>query len=289
MDSKVLVIGSGFLGKHIISEFENHGTLVVGTHFQGNNSSINLDIRDPVSIDRIISNVKPNLIINCAANTRLDFLETNPDIAFSINAEGAKNVALASQKNNIRLVHISTDGVFDGKKGMYTENDLPSPINNYAKSKALGEKLVMENSNNFVIVRTNFYGFDENKQFLFNWILNELKQNKRIVGFNDIEFTPLEVSNLGRLVLELSDSDYQGIIHLASDEIMSKYQFALNIAQTFNFDKDLIIKGSVDDHIDFIARRPKNTSLSNRRSKQLLKTPIISMIQWLGQIKNQMI
>jgi len=288
LNSKALIIGNGFLGKHIIYEFKNHGIQAIGTHFHGNDSYTKMDVRDPSSIDKAISNFKPDLIINCAANTQLDFLETNPDIAFSINAEGAKNVALSSQKNMTRLVHISTDGVFDGIRGMYTENDSLNPINNYAKSKVLGEKLVMENSDNFVIVRTNFYGFDEGNRFLFNWVLNALKQKKQLVGFTDVIFTPLQVSNLSSMILELSTTDYQGIIHLASDEVMSKYQFAVNVAQIFDFDKGLITKGSIDEHVDFVARRPKNTSLSNKKAKELLKTPIVPMTQWLYQIKNHL-
>lgn len=288
MAEKALVIGSGFLGTHIIDILKNNGINTVGTHFNLNNDGImKVDVRNINSINDCVAKIKPDLIINCAAITQLDFLEKNPQLAFSVNADGAKNVATVSKRNKIRLVHISTDGVFDGKRGMYSEEDIPNPINVYAKSKAEGEKLVRENSDNHVIIRTNFYGFDKNDRFLFNWILNMLKQHKQIVGFSDVIFTPLEVSNLSEMIKEISMKSYCGIIHLASDEILSKYQFALRIAEIFELNKDLIKEGSVDDYKDFVAKRPKNTSLINKKARQLMKTPIISLSEWLMTMKSK--
>lgn len=288
MVEKALVIGSGFLGSHIIDILKNSGINTVGTHFNlNNNEIIKVDVRNINSINDYVTKIKPDLIINCAAITQLDFLEKNPQLAFSVNADGAKNVATVSKRNKIRLVHISTDGIFDGKRGMYSEEDIPNPVNVYAKSKAEGEKLVRENSDNYVIIRTNFYGFDKNGRFLFNWILNTLKQHKQIIGFSDVIFTPLEVSNLSEMIKEISMKSYCGIIHLASDEILSKYQFALRIAEVFEFNKDLIKEGSVDDYKDFVAERPKNTSLINKKAKQLMKTPIISLSEWLMTTKSK--
>ena len=288
MAEKALVIGSGFLGTHIIDILKNNGINTVGTHFNLNNDGImKVDVRNINSINDCVAKIKPDLIINCAAITQLDFLEKNPQLAFSVNADGAKNVATVSKRNKIRLVHISTDGVFNGKRGMYSEEDIPNPINVYAKSKAEGEKLVRENSDNHVIIRTNFYGFDKNDRFLFNWILHMLKQHKQIIGFSDVIFTPLEVSNLSEMIKEISMKSYCGIIHLASDEILSKYQFALRIAEIFELNKDLIKGGSVDDYKDFVAKRPKNTSLINKKARQLMKTQIISLSEWLMTMKSK--
>lgn len=288
MAEKALVIGSGFLGSHIIDILKNSGINTVGTHFNLNNDEImKVDVRNINSINDCVAKIKPDLIINCAAITQLDFLEKNPQLASSVNADGAKNVATVSKRNKIRLAHISTDGIFDGKRGMYSEEDIPNPINVYAKSKAEGEKLVREISDDYVIIRTNFYGFDKNGRFLFNWILNMLKQHKQIIGFSDVIFAPLEVSNLGEMIKEISMKSYCGIIHLASDEILSKYQFALQIAEIFELNKDLIKEGSVDDYKDFVAKRPKNTSLINKKAKQLMKTQIISLSEWLMTMKSK--
>lgn len=281
MIEKTLVIGAGFLGNHIIHEFNNLGIECFGSHFSTTNEKMyNIDIQSMESLNQCVEKFKPDIIINCAANVHIDFLENNPEIAYSINSQGAKNIAMLCEKRKIRLVHISTDGIFDGIRGMYTEEDIPNPINVYAQSKTLGEKFVMENTDNYVIIRTNFYGHNHEGKFLFNWILNTLKQKKELVGFDDIIFTSLEVSNLAKMISEISITDYSGIIHLSSNVPISKYQFALEIAKAFEFDTDLIKKGSIDD-VKFVAKRPKNTSLSNQKAKNIIKTPIIPLSDWL--------
>ncbi len=284
--NKVLVIGQGFLGNYIVNECVQNEIQVIGTHFNANfNDKLKMDIRDINSIYDCVTKIRPDLIVNCASDIKIDYLEKNSNNAFSINANGAKNVATVANKHGIRLAHISTDSVFDGTRGMYSEEDTPNPINVYAKSKLLGEQLVKENSNNHVIIRTNFYGINQNKNFLFNWILKNLQQNVSITGFTDVIFTPLEISNLSKMILEISTMDYNGIIHLASDEILSKYEFALKIAKVFEFDCDLIKKGLIDENASFIAKRPKNTSLLNKKAKQLLEIKIISLTDWLHDIK----
>lgn len=281
-----MVIGQGFLGNYIVNECLQNEIPVIGTHYNINfNDKLKMDIQDINSIFDCVTKIQPDLIINCASNIKIDYLEKNISCAFSINANGAKNVATVANKHGIRLAHISTDSVFDGKRGMYSEEDTPNPINVYAKSKLLGEQLVTENSNNHVIIRTNFYGMNQNKDFLFNWVLKNLQHNTPITGFTDVIFTPLEISNLSKMILEISNLEYDGIIHLASDEVLSKYEFVLRIATILGFDCDLIKKGSIDENVGFIAKRPKNTSLSNKKSKKLLETKIISLTDWLHDIK----
>lgn len=285
MVERALVIGAGFLGDHVIHEFNNLDIRCVGTHFTSTDENmLTVDVRNIESLENCIERFKPNIIINCAANVQIDFLEKNPELAFAINAEGAKNVASICEDKSIRLIHISTDGIFDGHKGMYTEEDIPSPVNVYGQSKFLGEKFVKENNSDYVIIRTNFYGYNQDGKFLFNWILSTLKQNKELIGFDDIIFTPLEISNLASMITEIAITDYSGIIHFASDEPISKYQFAQKVAKTFRFNKDLIKKGSIND-VQFIAKRPKNTSLSNKRAREIIKTPITPLADWLNSIK----
>ena len=237
------------------------------------------------SVTRCVDKFNPDLIINCAANVNLDFLENNPDLAFSINSEGAKNVALVAKKKCIKLVHISTDGVFDGAKGMYSENDSPNPINVYGKSKLLGEKLIQENLEDHIIIRTNFYGINQKNTGLLNWILQRLSDGERIIGFDNIIFNPLHVSDLSKLILEIAQSDYRGVLHLASNDVLSKFEFAVKVADIFHLNKNLITKGTSND-IDLIATRPRNTSLSNKKSQKILNAKINSLNGSLITMKN---
>jgi len=154
MSDKILIIGKGFLGGTIFSTCQNAGIHVLGTHY--NKSTPIIDITNIHSIEKVVNQFRPDLIINCAALTNLDQIESNPERAYAINAHGTKNIAEVSRQNKIKMIHISTDSVFDGKKGMYSEDDIRNPINEYAKSKKMGEDLVKEKLDTYIIIRTNF-------------------------------------------------------------------------------------------------------------------------------------
>ncbi len=283
MPERVLVIGAGFLGSNVAQEFRDH--IVIQTNLTKiQKDSYILDITDGKKVLDCFDDVKPSIVINCAANTEIDFLEKNPQVAYSINGDGARNLAVAAEKSKARLVHISTDGVFDGMCGNYTEVDKPNPVNVYARSKIIGEVQVAENCSNHAIIRTNFYGYHPQSKFLFNSILSKLRKKEQITGFDDVVFTPLEVSNLSRLISDVAFSNYVGILNLSSNESISKYQFCCHIAEAFGFDLNLVRKGSIED-AGFIAKRPKNTSLVNTRSKQITKSKITPLTDWLLKIR----
>jgi dTDP-4-dehydrorhamnose reductase len=273
-----LIIGSGFLGSTIYSTGLRQGLDI--TNISKSEPHSLIDITKMETIENSISKIRPDVVINCAAITNVDKIEVNPLEAFSVNAEGAKNVALICSRYKIRLIHISTDSVFDGKGEFYKENDIPNPINEYAKSKKAGEDYVSNNIENHSIVRTNFYGEHMGGEFLFNWIIHNLKNRKQIIGFDDVVFTPLEITNLSNMLLELATSDHRGIIHLASDNAISKYQFAKTVATTLGFDDSLISKGSITN-MKFIAKRPLNTSLDNSLARKTLFTKPVSLEDWL--------
>jgi len=287
MIQKTLLIGSGFLGLHIEKEANLRNLEIISTYFsKEKKDGQKLDITNYDNLRKYVETIEPDLIINCAALTNIDFLENHPEQAYAINSDGAKNVAQVSNEFGIRLIHISTDSVFDGNGDMYTEKDQPNPLNVYAKSKLLGETKVSENSKNYVIVRTNFLGIDKEAKYTFSSIYKTLENRKNIIGFNDVIYTPLYVLDLNKWILDIANTNYNGIIHLSSDKPISKYQICLGIAETFSFDKKLIRNGSIDD-IKFLAKRPKNTSLSNKKAKDITSTSILSFEEFLEQIKNQ--
>jgi len=274
MSEKFLIIGLGFLGNTIFQQATKFSIKPFGTHRS------HLDICNIESIEKKIDEIKPDYIINCAALTNLDQIELNPEDAYAVNAHGAKNLAIVSLKKRIKLIHISTDSVFDGKIGHYKEEDLPNPINEYAKSKKMGEDLIKEISEKHVIIRTNFYGDNQDGRFLFNWIVKNLQQKLPIIGFHDVIFSPLEIENLSSMIIELVHSDFFGTIHLSSDQPMSKYEFATIIAKKLNYDIGLVKKGSIKE-ANFMAKRPLNTSLSNLLARKILKTLPLSLEDWL--------
>jgi dTDP-4-dehydrorhamnose reductase len=228
---------------------------------------------------------KPDIIINCAALTNLEQIESNSKKAYLVNAYGVKNIADVCKRNKIKMIHISTDSVFDGTQGMYSESDIPNPVNEYAKSKKLGEDFVKNILDDYIIIRTNFYGFNSEENFLFNWVLKNLKNKQPIIGFSDVMFNPLEIRNLINMIYELMNKDFMGIIHLASNEVISKYEFIIEVAKILNLDSELIVKGNIKNS-NLIAKRPLNTSLSNQQAKKILKTQPLSLKNWLMNYYN---
>jgi len=277
MSEKILIIGKGFLGNAIFNTALKNKFQCITTKYS---SEEKIDICNYDLIEKFITKTKPDYIINCAGLTNTDKIESDSTKAYEVNAYGVKNLALIANKKNILLVHISTDSVFDGNSKWYNEEKEPNPINEYAKTKKLGEDFVGNIASNSIIIRTNFYGYNNQGKFLFNWVLNNLELKKSFMGFTDVIFNPLEINNLSQMVLELMKSKFVGIIHLSSNEALSKFQFAITIAEELGFNIDLIKKGKLKDS-NLIAKRPLNTTLSNKKATSLLQTRSISLKNWL--------
>ena len=286
MENKIILFGYGFLGKNIYLELEKKGLVVIKTKLEEMKDVIQLDISDHKKISDLIDKEKPDIVINCAGRNDIDFLEKNPEQAIAINSIGPEIIAKKCEEYNSRLVHISTDSIFDGQKGMYDENDVPNPKNIYAKTKLEGEKKVTKECSNSVIVRTNFYGIDNSRKYLFNNMLEKLKQKQDIIGFDDVHFTPLSVENLSQQITDVTFSNYNGIIHLGSDKKISKYEFCKSMAQKLGFGENYVKQGSIDN-LSFIAERPKNTSLNNKVSKSIVKHKSIEFEDWLESKKDE--
>ncbi len=283
----VLVLGNGFLGSHITNELKNKKIPFSVTNFTNIDAKLFVDIRNISSIEKVVSDISPDLIINCVAIGKIDYLESNPEIAFSLNSDGAKNIATVAKKFQIKLIHISTDSIFDGKSGNYLESDTPNPINVYAQSKVKAEEFVRNITDNHVIVRTNFYGYDSRGNWFFNWVYGQFIHTQKIFGFNDVYFNPLEVSNLSEIILDIASSDFTGTINLGSTETISKYQFIVKTAEIFGFDKEMIVEGTYDNFANAIAQRPLNTSLDISKSIKLFNPKIMSYEKSLQKIKEQ--
>ena len=281
LNKQIIILGIGFLGGYVLNTLKINGVSSEGTNYQNISNSIKLNAVNIEEVEKYLISVKPETVINCVGIGDIDFLEKNPTIAYKINSDSAKNIAKICNKLGIYMIHISTDSVFDGQTGMYKENDKVNPLNIYTKSKALAENYVQDNVKNSVIVRTNFYGFDKKNKWFFNWIINSLSSGKKITGFTDLIFNPLEISNLSNLLIELTTIKYEGIIHLSSNDFLSKYDFIMKVASVFNFDKNLIVKGNSS----FQVKRPKNTTLDNSISKRILETPIAPLDLCLKNIK----
>lgn len=266
---KVLVTGSsGMLGKDIVEILSNNINYSVYGFSRTLNPCLSDDhqvigdLTDFKFLSSSLDEINPDVIIHCAAIVNVDECETNKRLAEALHRDVTEILA-RYKSGSTRFIHISTDSVFDGQKGNYTEEDIPNPINYYAKTKRDGEIVVLENNHNAVVIRTNIYGFHlEHGNSLVEWAIDNLKQGKSINGFTDVYFNPVYTKQLCEVIQDIIPAKYfKDILNVASKECCSKYEFLLHIAQQFNFNTGLITKNSVKN-FDFLAPRPINTTLN---------------------------
>lgn len=237
------------------------------------------------SYTHFISTLKPDIIVNCAALTNVDFCEANPFMASEINTVLPKKLALIAKKIEAKFVHISTDHLFDGQKKLYSEEDQVSPLNQYAKTKAAAEKEVLSIDENALIVRTNFYGWGLSFRKSFSdFILEGLRNNTDLKLFNDVYYSPIYIGELVRLIHLALEKNCIGIYNIVGSEVISKYDFGIAIAEVFNLSNENIFTSSIDTKKDLV-KRPKNMALDNGKLLKKLNQPILTLKEQLISLK----
>ncbi|MCD4752307.1 MAG: SDR family oxidoreductase [Anaerolineaceae bacterium] len=213
------------------------------------------------NLEDLFEDVKPDLVVNCVAIANLDASERQPVLARKLNAELPGKLAEITKKLSIPFVHISTDAVFDGQKGNYTEDDEPRPVNIYGATKLAGEKAVSVSNPDAIIARVNFYGWSlSGKRSLCEFFYNYLKAGSPLKGFSDLFYSPMMVSDLVETLLEMVEKNLTGIYHVSTDEALSKYDFGCRLAEVFGFDVGLIEPASWCD-IDLAAVRSPDLTM----------------------------
>jgi dTDP-4-dehydrorhamnose reductase len=280
--------GSGLLGSNIIKLASEKYT-IYGSYNKHkicfhNIPLLHIDIMNKKQLNVIVK-IKPDCIIHCAAIVNIDECEKNPEFAYQQNVQGTENIVEVAEAVDSFLIYISTDAVFDGKKGNYSEEDSPNPINVYGETKLKAEQIVQKSSCKSCIVRTNIYGWNKlEKLSLAEWMIYQLENNKVLYGFIDVQFTPILVNNLSEMLFEIYEKKIQGILNVAGLESCSKFEFAKKIANVFQLNKNLIKPVSIDT-VDLIAIRGKNLSLNTKKIQSLLKTPLYNVEEGLCEMK----
>jgi len=177
--------------------------------------------------------------------------------------------SLAKQKG-FRFLHISTDAVFDGRKGNYREKDEPNPLSVYAQVKLAGERAVAESNPEALIVRVNMFGWSPSgKRSLAEHFFYNLSSGKAVKGFTDVFCCPLLVNDLATILLEMIDKDMSGLYHVFSSECVSKYDFGLRLIRRFGFEENLLISSTIAES-ELVATRALNLSMNTDKLAQAL-------------------
>lgn len=276
---RILVTGaSGLLGLNLALQACDRAD-VFGTVFSQELAKvpfkvIRADLIDEHEFSACMDESRPDIIFNCAALANLEACESDPLSARELNAALPERLALISRRRSIKLVHVSTDAVFDGQQGNYSENDLPNPLSVYAKTKLEGEQAVLQSDSRALVVRVNFFGYSlAGKRSLAEFFLYNLAAGTRVFGFNDVLFCPLLVQHLNDILLEMVSKDLKGLFHVVSPQCLSKYEFGVKIAKLFGLNDGLVESASINRG-GLKAPRSLNITLNIDKLKGSLGHPI---------------
>jgi len=226
-----------------------------------------LDVREEQAVAALVDAVHPAVIVHTAA------LNPGQGPGFeAANVAGTRHVACAASACGARLIHLSSDVVFDGEKGNYTEEDLPAPLTPYGQSKALAEEEVRASGAEAVIVRTSLiYGWRPRMGRHTRWMVDDLEAGKPVRLFTDELRCPIWVESLAAAVVELAGLDYTGVLHVAGAQPLSRYEFGLRLLRFHGVDGGRVVPTRRSE-IDLPG--PLDCTLDCSRARALLCTPL---------------
>lgn len=289
--AKLLITGcNGMLGANAVHHAARRFRVVASSRSAPVTSAAGvetlvLDITDPRRVAEGVAAVRPEVILHCAAETRVDFCEEHPEVAMRVNADGTRHLARAAAAFGATVVYLSSDSMFDGQRGGYSEDDASSPINVYSKAKLAGEGALRQEGPRHLIVRTNMYGWNMvRKESLAEWVLGRLRRGDVVPGFCDVVFAPLLVNDLADILCDMIEQSIQGTYHVCARDHVSKFDFARRIAQVFGLDPDLVHPSRVDEST-LRAPRPRITYLDVSAVEATLGRPMPTVEEGLRRFR----
>jgi len=297
---KILITGSnGLLGQKLVKLLLSKKNYEVHAFSRGENRMTNtegytyysIDITEKEKLKRFIAKIQPHYIVNTAAMTNVDACELQHAECDLINVDAVTSLAEICKENNIHLVHISTDFVFDGQKdGYYTEKDTANPISYYGLSKLRSEEIILSADIEYTILRTVLvYGLvDRNdRSNIVLWVKKSLEDKKEINVVTDQFRMPTYAEDLAEACYLSIENRAVGIYNVSSNELMSIYDIAIEIAKVFNLDTGYIhsIETSA---LNLPAKRPFKTALDLKKSIRVLNLPSYSFAERLQVFKYQL-
>jgi dTDP-4-dehydrorhamnose reductase len=267
MSNIFIIGGSGFLGYYLIKKLKNNNNIychINQTAFKDASLRIiKLNLKNLIKLKNFIIKNKIDIIINLSSIANVDSCEKFKKRAHNVHVIIPQKLSKIAKTLDIKIVHISTDHLFNGKStASYSETSVTSPLNYYAKTKKIGENEIAKNSKN-LILRTNFIGKNKiNKNSFSDRIISNLKKMKSIHLWSDVYFSPIHVKYLCIIINFLIKNNEQGIYNVSTAKI-SKFQLGVLIAKKMKLDFRKIIPTEFDPKKFII--RPKNMSLSNKR------------------------
>jgi len=273
---KVLITGaSGQLGKEFVKVLSSKGIDFVALERK------DLDVTNFEKAYKTLKEINPSVVINCSAYNQVDLAETQILQAFSTNAIGPYNLAITCREINAKLIHYSTDYVFDGiKKGLYTEEDSPNPLNQYARSKLLGEELVKQVLEDYLILRVSWVYGEGTQNFFYK--LEEWAKKQEVLKVVVDEFSvPTSTKTIVEVTLKAIDAGLTGLYHLTNSGYASRYEWAKEYFKLKGINK--LIYPALQADFNLPAKRPKWSVMSNEKISKALG---ITIRDWKEDLKS---
>ena len=292
---KLLVIGaSGLLGSKVMEQARGKYD-VVGTY----NPEVDgkdlwrleaLDIGSKDEVEALFKETGPDVVVLTAAMTNVDACEKHQVVANRVNASGPALVARACKTAGARLVHVSTDYVFDGRKDRrYTEKDMPRPISIYGSTKLAGEKAVLSSLQGAAVARTAvLYGWNplEGKDNFVTWALRKLRAGEKVTMFKDQRISPTFADDLASALLGIAETDESGTIHVSGPDCLDRVECGKMIAKVFCLDEGLVVPVR-SDSLSLPAKRPAHSCLDVSKVERLLNRKMMPFEAGLRKMKEQ--
>jgi dTDP-4-dehydrorhamnose reductase len=263
---KILVTGGGKFAFNWMlltnSKFDNTFISRTNKGFFGDNKFITLNLTDYNKLSLIIREVKPNLIINTAAITNVDYCELYPSLCRKVNADVAVTLSQIASEQRVKFIQLSTDHFESNISDPRNEDVYPIPVNEYGSAKIKADIILQAQETN-MIVRTNFFGFSPvGIESSFRYLLNTLWDDKTYLGYEDIFYTPISTPILVESISHLISIDFNGLINIVGNANLSKFDFAKKVAQTLGIGDQKIQRTAYKSTQNSI-KRPKNMGLIN--------------------------
>ncbi|MBK7679771.1 MAG: SDR family oxidoreductase [Chitinophagaceae bacterium] len=278
---KILLTGAnGFLGQYLSAQLLEKGYHVMATGKGESRLGIkgrdrfhykSMDFTNPFDIHDVFTEYKPDIVVHAGAMTKVDECETEQWQAYLTNVEGTITMLLNAEEQKSFFLFVSTDFVFDGETGTYTEADIPNPVNFYGKTKAEAEDAVKEYDYEWAIVRTSLvYGQPiGGRSNLLTVVQQKLNNGEKYKVVNDLVRTPTYVEDLAAGIVSIIEKKATGIYHLSGMDILTPYEVACKTADYLGLDKSLLQKVTAENFSQ-PARRPLKTNLIIEKARKEL-------------------
>lgn len=296
----LLVLGaSGLVGYKTMqlsgSRFETYGTYNLRIPYD--KSLIKLDISKHDDLRKLFVEIKPDIVVNTVALHNVDYCETHEEEAFNINSKAVAALADLCNNSGSRLIHISTDFVYDGNTGYYTEYDPPNPQNIYAKSKLQGEYEAKRASSHSILRTSVIYGWtpleseitksSSGKPINFAlWALSKIKKGETLKIVGDQFSSPTLADVLAAVIVRLASTEKNDVYHVSGTTCISRYEFTRKVANVMGYSDNLIMPVASRSFVQ-AAKRPANSCLSCKKLQKDLNFNLLNLEQSLAIMRSQ--